>query len=158
MIPIFNGFCAYSMVSRNVLWVGNNWNYLQRNFFIPHVISYGNSHTTTYSQWRTQKNCSAIFCLVIIYRKKRRLCMLLHTQNKTIAWEGSLHFAMPLLVCPSNYGWGTSAEIPHWWRVTTWIWVALLIGCSKSIRSTRYIRFGSDTSFHGKISGDVMRC
>ena len=91
-------------------------------------------------------------------QKKRRLCMLLHTQNKTIAWERSLHFAMPLLVCPPNYGWGTSAEIPHWWRVTTWIWVALLIGCSKSIRSTRYVRFGSDTSFRGKISGDVMRC
>ena len=29
---------------------------------------------------------------------------------------------------PPNDVWETSAEIPYWWRVTTQIWVVLLIG------------------------------
>ena len=29
-----------------------------------------------------------------------------------------------------NDVWGTSAKIPYWWRVTTQIWVVLLIGCA----------------------------
>ena len=45
----------------------------------------------------------------------------------TVAWEHSRHFATPL-VSPRNDVWETSAEIPYWWRVTTPIWVVLLIG------------------------------
>ena len=36
-----------------------------------------------------------------------------------------------LLVSPPNDVWETSAEIPYWWRVTTQIWVTLLIGWIK---------------------------
>ena len=32
------------------------------------------------------------------------------------------------LVFPRNDVWGTSAEIPYWWHVTSQIWVDLLIG------------------------------
>ena len=32
------------------------------------------------------------------------------------------------LVFPRNDVWETSAEIPYWWRVTSQIWVVLLIG------------------------------
>ena len=32
-------------------------------------------------------------------------------------------FMMPPLVSPWNDIWGTSAEIPYWWHVTTQIWV-----------------------------------
>ena len=37
--------------------------------------------------------------------------------------EKSRHFATSPLVSRRNDVWGTSAEIPHWWRVTTQIWV-----------------------------------
>ena len=37
----------------------------------------------------------------------------------------------PSLVSPRNDGWETSTEIPYWWRVTTHIWVVLLIDWRK---------------------------
>ena len=43
-----------------------------------------------------------------------------------MAWEK--HFLTSPLVFPRNDVWETSAEIPYWWRVTTQIWVVLLIG------------------------------
>ena len=49
----------------------------------------------------------------------------------SIAWDNSGHLATPPLVSPRNDVWETSAEIPYWWRVTTQIWVVLLIGWSK---------------------------
>ena len=49
---------------------------------------------------------------------------------KKRAWENSWHFAMPPLVSPRNNVWGTTAEIPYWWRVTIQIWLVLLIGCA----------------------------
>ena len=45
-----------------------------------------------------------------------------------LVWENSRHLAMLPLVSPPNDVWETSAEIPYWWRVTTQIWVVLLIG------------------------------
>ena len=45
-----------------------------------------------------------------------------------LAWENSPHLATLPLVCPPNDVWETRAEIPYWWRVTTQIWVVLLIG------------------------------
>ena len=48
-----------------------------------------------------------------------------------VAWGNSCHFAAPSVVFPRNDIWGTSAEIPYWWRVTTQIWAVLLIGWSK---------------------------
>ena len=47
---------------------------------------------------------------------------------KSIAWENSRHLTTLPLVSPRNDVWETSAEIPYWWRVTTQIWVVLLIG------------------------------
>ena len=38
------------------------------------------------------------------------------------------HFMAPSLVSPRNDVWEISAEIPYWWRITTQIWVVLLIG------------------------------
>ena len=46
-------------------------------------------------------------------------------------WGNSRHFATSPLVSPRNDVWGTSAEIPYWWRVTTQIWLVLLIGWGK---------------------------
>ena len=43
------------------------------------------------------------------------------------AWENSPHFATLPLVSLRNEV-QTSAEIPYWWRVTTQIWLVLLIG------------------------------
>ena len=50
-----------------------------------------------------------------------------------LAWENSWHLATPALVFPRNDVWETSAEIPYWWRVTTQIWVVLLIGRAREI-------------------------
>ena len=49
--------------------------------------------------------------------------------EKDLAWESSRHFPTPPLVSPRNWIWGTRAEIPYRWRVTSQIWV--LIGWSK---------------------------
>ena len=46
-----------------------------------------------------------------------------------LAWETSPLLATLPLVSPTNDVWETSAEIPYWWRITTQIWVVLLIGC-----------------------------
>ena len=35
------------------------------------------------------------------------------------------------IVSPRNDVWETSAEIPYWWRVTTQIWLVLLIGSAE---------------------------
>ena len=35
------------------------------------------------------------------------------------------------LVSPQNDVWGTTAEIPYWWRFITQIWLVLLIGWRK---------------------------
>ena len=43
----------------------------------------------------------------------------------------SSHFESPPLVFPRNDVRATTVEIPYWWRVTTQIWVVLLIGWSK---------------------------
>ena len=42
------------------------------------------------------------------------------------AWENSRHFTP--LVSLWNDVWGTSSETPYWWRVTSQIWMVLLIG------------------------------
>ena len=53
-------------------------------------------------------------------------CMLLAAHVALCADSG--HFVMPPLVSLEKDIWGRSAEIPHWWHVTTQIWVVLLIG------------------------------
>ena len=51
---------------------------------------------------------------------------------KLLAWENRQHFATPPMGSPWIDVWEMSAEIfPYWWRVTTQIWVVLLIGWSK---------------------------
>ena len=45
-----------------------------------------------------------------------------------LACENSRHLATLPLVSPPNDVCDTSAEIPYWWRVTTQIWLVLLIG------------------------------
>ena len=54
--------------------------------------------------------------------------------------EISMHLqnlATPPLVSPRNDVWGTSAEIPYWWRVITQIWVEPLIGWKFSSASQK---------------------
>ena len=48
--------------------------------------------------------------------------------NISLAWENSRHLATLPLVFPPNDVRETSAEIPYWCRVTTQIWVVVLIG------------------------------
>ena len=53
------------------------------------------------------------------------------------------------LVSPRNDVWGTTAEIPYWWRVTTHeIWVRVLIGCAarEICNQKHYPDLGSDVS------------
>ena len=55
--------------------------------------------------------------------------------------EISMHLqnlATPTLVFPRNDAWGTSAEIPYWWRVITQIWVEQLIGWKFSSASQKH--------------------
>ena len=77
-----------------------------------------------------------------------------------VAWENSRHFATPPLVSPRNNVWETSTEIPYWWRVTTLVWVVLLIGWRKLpsphdqsevlTRSGKWNVLAPQTSFRGE--------
>ena len=51
--------------------------------------------------------------------------------RKIIPWEITRHFSPPSLVSSRNDAWETSTTIPYWWRVTSQIWVVLLIGCAR---------------------------
>ena len=48
-----------------------------------------------------------------------------------VAWENSRQFTTPPLFFPRNDVWERRAKIPYWWRITTQIWVVLLIGWGK---------------------------
>ena len=50
------------------------------------------------------------------------------------------YFQAPATQATRNKVWGTSVEIPCWWRVTNHIWIVLLIGWSKISLATRLIR------------------
>ena len=50
------------------------------------------------------------------------------------------YFHAPATQSTRNKDWGTSVQIPCWWRVTTHIWIVLLIGWSKISLATRLIR------------------
>ena len=55
-----------------------------------------------------------------------------------VTWENSRHFTTPPVVFPRTDLWETSAEILYRWRVTTQIWIVLLIGWSKC--PTRHVQ------------------
>ena len=66
---------------------------------------------------------------------------------QNVACANSGHFATPPLVSQRNDFWETSAEIPYWWRVTSHIWVVLLIGWkSASFSQKHYPDLRSETS------------
>ena len=61
-----------------------------------------------------------------------------------------------------NDVWETSAEIPYWWRITTLIWIVLLIGCTFALTNQEhYPQLGSEASsvwnFCGLFSGVISR-
>ena len=47
---------------------------------------------------------------------------------KNLALKNNRPFLTPQLVSQGNDVWGTSVEIPYWWRHTTQICIVLLIG------------------------------
>ena len=65
----------------------------------------------------------------------RRLLTNKKRLSKTKRWENNQHFASSPLVSPRNDVWGTSTEIPYWWRVTTQIWMLIPATCT-NIRKT----------------------
>ena len=83
------------------------------------------------------------------FHKKVQFCDLI-AYELIIAWENSRHFATLPLVCPQNDVWGTSAEIPYWWHVTTQIWV--LTRHQYGISA-----FFSQTSLREEIRGSVAK-
>ena len=69
-------------------------------------------------------------------------------RRECIAWVKSRHFTTPLLVSMRKDVWKTNAEILYRWRVTTQIWVVLLIGRSKfSTNNKHYPDLGGDASY-----------
>ena len=83
-----------------------------------------------------------------------------HLKNSSLRKQPN--FATSPLVCPRNDLWGTSAEVPYWWRVTIHFWL--------TPNQSHYSELGSDTSllwisvlisqmsFYRKTSCDVAKC
>ena len=69
-------------------------------------------------QW-LNRACLFVVSLFLSWISKQR--------RAKLAWGNSRHFATLPLVSPRNEVWETSSEIPYWWRLTSQIWVVLLI-------------------------------
>ena len=63
--------------------------------------------------------CANQVCFEWMAQDVRRLSLCSVREPPQSAWENSRHFATPPLVSLRNDVWGigTSAEIPHWWRM-----------------------------------------
>ena len=85
--------------------------------FLLFIISLTSSLTKKMSKWKKNIEC-----------KKSQL----RPVNRRSKHTGSLRKNLKL-VSPRNDIWGRSPEIPHWWCVTTKIWVMLLIGFPHSM-------------------------
>ena len=75
---------------------------------------------TRHNKKRWLNRCLFVRSVLLSWLSKER--------RAKLAWGNSRHLATLLLVSPRNDVWETSAEIPYWWRVSTQIWVVLLIG------------------------------
>ena len=60
--------------------------------------------------------------------------------TKRLAWQNRRQFATPPLVSSRNEVWEKSAEIRHWWCVTTQIWIVYLIGWLRSFLIRHFAR------------------
>ena len=94
------------------------------------------------------------------------------TPARAVAWENSWHFARtPPTVSQRNDIWETSSgEIPYWWRVTSPIWVVLLIGWKFASTNHKHCvdlndhQYGispplvSQTSFRCETVAGVAKC
>ena len=93
---------------------------------------------------------SLIFLCRVFSASISRITFPLSGVMEWLAWENSRHLATPPLVSPPNDVWETSAEIPYWWRVTSQIWVELLIGRARrkfiSTNQKHYPDLGSNAS------------
>ena len=83
--------------------------------------------------------------------------------KKKIACENNRHFATPPLISPRNDVWGKRVAIPHWWPVTTQIWVVLLIGWKFVSTNQKRDQYGitalvSRTSIREGTRGGVAKC
>ena len=79
-----------------------------------------------------------------------RCYTLSQTSKKNVSHRKQPSFRDAITGFPAKWRMGTSAEIPYWWRITTKIWVVLLIGraaweiCFNQSKARP--RSGSDTS------------
>ena len=80
-------------------------------------------YSTAWSNLFTYCHNENITCVCMMHSFLSEMCISLSAQ------ENSWHLATLPVVSPPNDVWETSAEISHWWHVTTQIWVVLLIGC-----------------------------
>ena len=80
------------------------------------IILCGSDYKTRFSScWP----CANQLCCEWVAQVVRRLSWCSVREPPQSAWESSRHFATPPLVSLRNDVWGigTSAEIPHWWRM-----------------------------------------
>ena len=99
-------------------------------------------HTTANTNATTPNNVGSCCFRLHVALKKRN-----NREVENVACANSRHFAMPSVVSPRNEVWETTAEIPYLWRVTSHIWVVLLIGWkSASSNQKHYPDLGSETS------------
>ena len=69
------------------------------------------------------------------------------TRNYAVMPRKKVTFCDAPLLFPGNGVWGSSVEIPYWWRVTTQIWVVFVIGWSEFWTTQKnYPDLGGDTS------------
>ena len=108
---------------------------------------------------RWGRGCLLLFCFlglqgILICRQKfseglRKNYVFLCSCTASFRPSWSMHFGDIAV-------WGTSAEIPHWWPVTTQVWVVFLIGWNKS-PSNGFDRllFGTNFSNYPDLGNDV---
>ena len=99
-------------------------------------------HTTAKTNATTPNNVGSCCSRLHVALKERK-----NREVENVACANSGHFATPPLVSQRKDFWETSAEIPYWWRVTSHIWVVLLIGWkSASFNQKHYPDLRSERS------------
>ena len=77
-------------------------------------------------EWPSGRGSSPVSFQRVRSRSRRRRIRIGSLRDSSLRKQPT--FATPTVVSPPNDVWEARAEIPYWWRVTTQIWVMLLIG------------------------------
>ena len=136
------------------------------SFFLFSCFGFFPFLTYFLSVWRFFEKCISTIKIDWLYRKSSKVLKFFERNFFKNFWKKSGVGPEKTADIWWYYHWfphhmtsETSAEIPYWWRVTTQIWVVLLIGCvAWEIWFNQWEALPRSGSFGGETSGSIAKC